>query len=128
MGGAAVSTSTTWTRYFCQITAGASCWQVWNCAGVTERGALIYATKILRAHGADEIAVWQRTALPQTCVATRRAGEPWRRYERRAKFIATKTIEEAEEVAPRAAWFEPVVGGFMAFESVQDHKIWEAQQ
>ena len=46
----------------------------------------------------------------------------------RVELIEVNTNAEAREAAPWAAWFEPVVGGFMAFESVHDHKVWEAQQ
>lgn len=46
----------------------------------------------------------------------------------RKQMIEVETREEAEEACPWAAVIVEVCGGWMCFESVQDHKIWEAQK
>lgn len=43
------------------------------------------------------------------------------------KDTGVKTIAEAEEYAPWAAIIIEVEGGFYAFESDDDHEVWENQ-
>ncbi|WP_157131227.1 hypothetical protein [Burkholderia pseudomallei] len=45
----------------------------------------------------------------------------------RTEFIQCETIEQAREAAPWAAEIIEVEGGFRAFESVEDARIWREQ-
>jgi len=45
----------------------------------------------------------------------------------RTQFIGACPIEQAEATAPWAAIITAVDGGWMAFESAEDHATWEAQ-
>jgi len=46
----------------------------------------------------------------------------------RSQFIDAKSVEEAWEWAPWAAVIVNVEGGFMAFESEEDHEVWSNQK
>lgn len=46
----------------------------------------------------------------------------------RQAFIECKTRKQAEKAAPWYAVLVKVGGGYMAFESVQDWKVWKNQK
>lgn len=46
----------------------------------------------------------------------------------RRAFVPGGTEQEAQAQCPWAAVVVPVEGGWMAFESVEDHRIWTQQQ
>jgi hypothetical protein len=46
----------------------------------------------------------------------------------RKEFIECESLEYADELAPWASIVEKVEGGFMAFESENEHKMWTNQK
>lgn len=46
----------------------------------------------------------------------------------KTEFIQAKTRREAVKIAPWAAEIVKVCGGYMAFESVEDAKVWKNQK
>lgn len=46
----------------------------------------------------------------------------------RKLFIEVESRKEAKNEAPWASKIAKVVGGYMAFESVEDYKVWKNQK